>query len=281
MTTELFEYEQGAPENQAGDSALEQYFTPEWAAEELRSLYFNDLTTSDLVIDPGCGRGAFIKAIPSEIPAIGIELDPQLAELAACRTGRKILCGDFRTIDIPDKPTVIFGNPPFSQSILTGFIDRARDLLPENGRCGFLLPAFAFQTPSTVIRWNEEWTLRSTMLPRTLFPRLSKPIVFVLFTKDRAKFMHGFSLYREIEEIRQLSKWAKVILVEGKPMKTTWRALVEESLRRCGGKAHLSDIYRVIDGVKPNTNKWWKEKVRQILQHHFHHAGDGVWALAA
>lgn len=46
------------------------------------------------------------------VQAIGIEIDPSLAEQAAQNTGRRIICGDFRTVEIDFNPNIILGNPP-------------------------------------------------------------------------------------------------------------------------------------------------------------------------
>ena len=72
------------------------------------------------------------------------------------------------------------------------------------------------QTPSTVLRWNERWSLEQRLVPRTLFPRAIRPLVFVLFTKDRRrKLLGGFLLYRESAEVNRLGKEAKLLLVHG------------------------------------------------------------------
>jgi hypothetical protein len=59
-----------------------QYMTPEWAASELVERFFPSLSADDFVLEPTCGRGAFLKAIPDEVPAVGVELDPALAAVA-------------------------------------------------------------------------------------------------------------------------------------------------------------------------------------------------------
>lgn len=267
------------PKNQMGDEAFDQYMTPEWAGEELVREFFPDLTPRDMVIEPSCGRGAFIKAIPEYVPCIGVELDPKLAEEARENTSREIITGDFCTVDLHYQPTAFIGNLPFDSKVAARFLDRAHRMLPDNGRCGFIMPAYIIQTPAAVLRWNEHWSLRTTAIPRTLFPRLSVPIIFLTFTKDRLKLLHGFSLFQKASELGKLNKWAKVILVHGQPRKQTWRVLVEEALRRNGGTAELKKLYAAIEGHRPESNKWWKEKVRQICQLYFTNAGPGRWQL--
>ena len=46
--------------------AYAQWMTPAWAAAELVERHFADLTADDLVIEPSCGRGAFLHAIVRE-----------------------------------------------------------------------------------------------------------------------------------------------------------------------------------------------------------------------
>lgn len=48
-----------------------QYHTPEWVAQELVERYFSDLYSGDLVLEPACGTGAFLKALPPGVPAVG------------------------------------------------------------------------------------------------------------------------------------------------------------------------------------------------------------------
>ncbi len=40
--------------------------------------FFGDLDSSDIVLEPSCGRGSFLTAIPQEIQAFGVEIDPNM-----------------------------------------------------------------------------------------------------------------------------------------------------------------------------------------------------------
>lgn len=272
---ELFDFP--PQRHQARTADLDQYFTPEWAAEELVHAIFPDLCATDLVVEPSCGHGAFLKALPPHVPAIGCEIDHTLAIEARLNTGREIRCGDFREIELPPA-TVVLGNPPFDMAVFDGFLQRANHLLPEQGRCGFLLPAYAVQTPSRVLRWNEVWTLQQWLVPRTLFQRARLPLIFVSFTKEPVRRLIGFLIYGAAQEVTDLKQWAKQILIHGENGKPTWRAIVEQALKRLGGKARLEEIYRTMEPARPTANQWWKEKVRQILQRHFHPVGRGEWS---
>lgn len=61
---------------------LNQFFTPAWAADLLVQRYFGDLQPSDNVLEPACGDGRFLMAIPPEVQAVGVEIDQAMAEAA-------------------------------------------------------------------------------------------------------------------------------------------------------------------------------------------------------
>lgn len=261
---------------------LGQYLTPAWAAEALVERHFADLGARDVVLEPSCGDGRFLEAIPGSIPAYGVEIDPVLAARARSRTGREVLVGDFRTVPLDLYPTAIIGNPPFDLDVIDGFLSRAYQLLPPNGRVGFILPAYAFQTAARVAGYAESWSLFQEMIPRNIFPDLSKPLVFAVFSKDRRRTLVGFALYREAADVQQLPEEVRAILAgERGPI---WCTLVAHAMRRLGGRATLEELYRAIEGTRPTGTRFWREKVRQTLQRYrdrFLRVDAGVWALSA
>ena len=175
---------------------------------------------------------------------------------------------------------MILGNPPFDMTVFEGFLARARLLLPDDGgRCGFLLPTNAIQTPSRLLRWAEHWSIDQRLVPRTLFPRSRWPLLFVLFRKGAARVLRGFALFRQAAEVGALPLAGRLLLVHGRPRVTCWRALVEWALRRCGGRASLRELYDAVEPHRPIDNRWWQEKVRQQLQRHFTPVERGVWSL--
>lgn len=63
----------------------------------------------------------------------------------------------------------------------------------------------------------------------------------------------------------------------------TWRDVIAAVMEDRTGEVPLSYLYEQIENhKKAQTNKWWKEKIRQTLQCnpvHFQHTGRGMWKL--
>ena len=259
--------------------ALGQFFTPAWAAEALVEEFFPNLSTSDLVLEPSCGTGSFLQALPRHVPAIGIEIDPRLAIEAARNTGREVITGDFCSVDLPAGITAMIGNPPFELSLVERLLARAAQIIPMEGRAGFVLPAYFFQTHGTVERLRRQWAIQQQMIPRTLFPGLSKPLVFAMFTRSNSRALFGFCLYDQVVEMDQLAQDAEQILAAVAPRRSSWRALIESVLAGFGGSASLQDIYHAVAPRRPTGNPWWKEQVRKQLQIFFTRTSTGDWCL--
>lgn len=256
---------------------LGQFMTPDWAALELVERYFPNLCRDDRVIEPSCGTGSFLRALPEYVSAIGVEIDPELA-LEAKRTGREVIVGDFRVVDLPLRATAIIGNPPFQKRMIDAFLDRAWQLLEDGGRVGFILPTFTFQTASTIDKLNEHWSIQQDMLPRNLFGRLNYPVCFAQFTKGRTRGLVGFALYHELVAVTRLKKRYQALLAAGE--RSVWAAVVRAALEALGGSSDLPTLYREIEGHRPTSNQFWREKVRQQLQRIATRVDSGVWALA-
>ncbi|MEB6663817.1 class I SAM-dependent methyltransferase [Achromobacter ruhlandii] len=257
---------------------LDQYFTPEWVAQALVERFYPGLGLWDQVIEPACGEGAFLRALPAPVPVLGVEIDPPLAAQAAASSGRPVLVGDFLTIDLPVKPTLVLGNPPFKGPVVAAFLERAWELLPNDGEVGFILPAFAFQTASTVDSWARRWGIDQQMMPRNVFPRLAHPLCFARFKKGRRGLV-GFALYHEAAAVARLQVRYRALLAQGE--RSVWAAVTRAAVEALGGEASLAEIYREIEGVRPTTNRYWREKVRQQLQRVGRRVGPARWALRA
>lgn len=243
---------------------LGQYPTPVWVAEALVERHFSDLDSNDCVIEPSCGPGAFLAAIPDHVQAIGVEIDAMVAQDAIRHTGRQVVVGDFQTVQLDVQPTIILGNPPFKMSLIDRFLERSHAILPEGGRVGFILPAYAFQTAARVAAYADRWSLMQEMIPRNIYPGLSLPLVFALFSKDRRRTMVGFCLYREATDVHGMQQPYRATISAGAG--PVWKEAVHAALRALGGEATVQDLYQEIGGQRPTQTEFWKAKIRQTLR---------------
>jgi len=241
-----------------------QYPTPAWVAEAIIERHFQCLDSGDCVVDPSCGPGAFLQAIPAHVQAIGVEIDSRVADEAIRNTGRPVIVGDFQSIHLDIQPTLILGNPPFKLKLIDAFLDKSHSLLLEGGRVGFILPSYAFQTAARVVRYSDQWSLFQEMVPRNMYPGLSLPLVFALFAKDKKRLMVGFALYREAAAIQQFAEPYRAILRVG--ASSVWREVVEAALLSYGGEASVKDLYAEIGGKRPTQTQFWQQKIRQTLR---------------
>lgn len=265
------------PPRAAEHKATGCYQTPSWACEELIARYYGDLTSSDTVVEPSCGEGHFLDAIPHDIPAIGIELDPIRAAIARKRTGREIIVGDVLDVALNFTPTLILGNPPFRSALIDGLLDRVYAWLPDGGRCGLLLPAFILSKQKRVVRESDRWSIEAELVPRDLFPGPRLPIVFARFTKERRRTLVGFALFAEAAMIQGLPPRIRHMLTHGRS--PAWRTVVFDAIRDCGGEASLEALYRAIEGRRPTANPHWKAKVRQVVHCYAVRVGPSVYRL--
>lgn len=262
---------------------LHQWFTPAWAAEAIIEQEFGWLRAGHRVLEPSCGDGAFLVAIPPEVDAIGVDIDPVQAALAAASTGRKVLVGDFTTMDaeLIGKVDLVVGNPPFQSDIVQAFIERSAELLPEGGQVGLILPGYIFQTSSRVELLSRNFSIHQQMLPRNLFPRLKLPLMFARFVKEQHRKLYGFLLYREAQEMRELNKEVVTQASAARDPRGAWHQVVTSALRNLGGEASLGALYEHVAKNRPTENPFWKEKIRQVCQRssHFVRVAPGRYAL--
>lgn len=258
---------------------LGQFPTPVWFAELLIERFFPRLGAPDLILEPSCGSGAFLQAIPDHVRAVGVELDPLLAEQARRETGRQVITGDFRAVALDLEPTLILGNPPFRVELIRGFLDRAHALLHPGGEVGFILPAAAFQTARTFLRFAERWSISQEMIPRNVFDRISVPLIFARMRKGGPRVLVGFALYRESFDVLRIGEEYRAAIREGRGV---WRRLTMLALRRLGGRARLAEIYGELEGRRPGSGQFWREKIRQTLRIYaadFEPIGSGEYRL--
>lgn len=264
-----------------GDVTLHQFFTPTWAAQLIVDKFYPNLKPGkDVVWEPSCGDGRFLMAIPEDVEAYGVELDPEMAARARTNSGREVVEGDFRTVALPKVPTLVLGNPPYDMALVDALLDRCYDEMDYGGKIGFLLPAYAFQTASRVARYNERYSLDQHMVPRNLFAQMSKPLMFAQFKKDRKPFFGNLFLYLETDAVNQIASKYKTLFVGNDSRASLWGELVEKALIELGGEADLQQIYGEIEGQRPTRNKFWREQIRKVVQKHYQRTGHGRYAMA-
>lgn len=261
---------------------LDQYFTPSWAAEILVDTFYGDLDpVKDRVVEPACGDGRFLMALPKDVPAIGVEIDARVAEEARANTGRDILTGDFAEMALPFKPTLILGNPPFKATFLDMLLDRAAELLEEDGRMGLLLPVYLFQTASTVMRYRRHFSIEQNLVPRNLFQNMQKPLLWANFTRQKSTVLSGFLLYEELDALNSIQRRYKTVFVGNASRASVWGELVERALIKLGGKATLQQLYAEIENDRPTDNPWWRPRIRNIVMKHYPRVERATYALEA
>lgn len=255
---------------------LGQFMTPFWAAEALVERHFAHLSERDLVVEPTCGTGSFLRAVPPFVPAIGVELDQVCAARARRETGREVIAGDFLTVPLKLKPTAILGNPPFEAAFIHRMLERCHELLPVDGVAGFILPAYFMQAAAGVMRLNRRWGIEVQLLARTLYPRLSKPLIWAMFRKGRG-VMVGLALYAESEDLKTMRPAYTALLRDcaGRG----WCEVVVRAVIELGGEASLDAIYDRVAPRRPSGNQWWREKVRQQCQQHLQRTARGRYSV--
>lgn len=262
------------------DTTLNQFFTPTWAAELIIKQFFPDLNRNSTVIEPACGDGRFLLALPSDVRAAGVEIDPVLADEARQNTGREILTSDFRTAELPFRPTAVIGNPPFDSEIVDGFLDRAYEEMDYGGRIGFILPVYFFQTASRVVGYMKRFSLSQCLLPRNMFEQMQKPLMFATFAKERQRTSVGFFLYEETHAALNLEKKFRLMFIGNQSRTSLWGEVVEQALLDLGGEAALQEIYSKVEGKRPyRGNEFWKHQIRKIVQRTCVRVGPGRWRL--
>jgi len=249
---------------------LHQWFTPAWAAEGIVEEAFGWLRPGDRVVEPSCGDGAFLCALPGSLDVVGVEIDPIQAERARRASGRQVIVGDFLEVAVQDLGSVqaIIGNPPFQSDTVAAFLRKSHQILEDGGQAGFILPAYILQTSSRVEQLHSLFSIKQSLIPRNLFPGLSLPLCFATFTKERERRLFGFMLYREAQEIAAIDRRWKQAVATGRDSRGVWYPVVREILHALGGAADLDQIYESIQPMRPTSNPHWRAKVRQVLQRH-------------
>lgn len=262
------------------DPMLSQWFTPRWAADLLVADVLKGMGDAS-VLEPSCGDGAMLGAIPMGNPALGVEIDPVMAAAARRITGREVLCDDLRSVDLAGRAfQAIIANPPFEADVIDALVARAFDILPEDGVMGLVLPAHIPASSMRIERWGARFSIETRLLPRNLFPRLTLPLVWNRMIKSRRRTLVGLFLFDEQSDVSAMPETARRRLQSG----GTWRDVIADALCSLGGQASLRDIYAAVEPRRRSPNPWWKDKVRQSLAENrgtFTRVDGTHWRMAA
>lgn len=271
----------------AVQSRLGQYFTPQWVAEAIVEEHLSALMAGDTVIEPSCGDGSFLRALPSHLHGLGVEIDGSWAEVARASTSHQVITGNFLEVDLPNEAAAVIGNPPFAHKTVAAFLDRAHGLLRDGGFAVFILPAYILQTSSKVEMMQAKWTISQSLLPRNIFRSLRLPLTLTKLVKERQRGrLFGFFLYEETASVAGLDTSSKAVLqgsasaAGAKPGGSVWRLAVHHAFDRVGSdQAHVGALYKALEGRRPTANPHHREKVRQVLGRYpeFLPVESGVW----
>lgn len=170
----------------------------------------------------------------------------------------------------------------YKTRLIDGFLERAHALLPEGGRAGFILPAYTFQTAGRVAGYADRWSIAQEMIPRNIFPGLSLPLVFAVFSKDARRTLVGFALYREAADLPAVnSDFRDSLTGTAGPV---WVRVATQALQELGGEGNLADIYSVVENRRPTRTAFWREQIRKTLRVHadrFTPLGNGRYRFLA
>jgi len=261
------------------DHTLDQFFTPSWAADLLVADAIRGMGDVS-VLEPTCGDGRMLMAVPPSCGALGVEVDPRMAEAARVNSGREVICGDFRTVDLEGRHfEVITANTPFDSSFIDDTVSRAFDLLPEDGVIGLVLPAHIPASSRRIEQWGGRFAIETRLLPRALFPRLTLPLVWTRMVKTRKRTLLGLFLFDHQSDVHAMPDQVRRDMCAGR----TWRDVIADALRSLGGEADLREIYAAVEPRRRSPNPYWRDKTRQVLNldQAFDRVDEKRWRLAA
>jgi hypothetical protein len=92
---------------------------------------------------------------------------------------------------------------------------------------------------------------------------------------------------RNVEALEESCIKGKHLFLNSVPMivvgiSPTWKSVVSIALTRIKGEAYLQQVYDIIERIAPDKthkNKFYKEKVRQVLQQHFTKVKRGCYVI--
>lgn len=142
-----------------GKLANDAYPTPQKLADAIVGRLREHTPPPNVVIEPSCGRGAFVRAAAATwpgVPIIGVDIVDYSTEITAL--GAKFVQSDWaQTVKATTFPsgTLIIGNPPYSNAQPQQHIEAALDHTPPGTRIAYLLRlAFLGGTKRAKTLWS-------------------------------------------------------------------------------------------------------------------------------
>lgn len=260
-----------------GSDAIDFFPTPSWFASAIVDRYLPDLDAGDIVLEPTCGDGSFLRAIPDHVRAYGIELDATLAAEARRSSGRMVITGDVLDVALPENPTAVVGNPPFVAAFVERLVARMHCALPEGAPMVLLLSAHLFQTSATVARYADAWSLSVELVPRDVYPRLQRPLVVAKFTKNALHRIIGIAFAQELVDLRGFPASYQALLRHART--NAYVAACTRALETLGRPASIAEVCEQIEGRRPTRTEFWREATRRALAQAFVRVAPGVYDL--
>lgn len=260
-----------------GPDAVDFWPTKPWFAEMIFERKFSDLDSSDVVLEPTAGDGAFLRVIPAHIDAYGVELDETLAAEARRTSGRDVITGDILKVDLPRRPSAVLGNPPYTSDFLDPFLARMEQVLDEGSRMVLLLSVHLFQTSRTVARYADHWALDLELVPRDIFQGLQRPLVLATLTKSADRRIVGMAFAREIADMKRIPERYRAILERSKT--NVWVRAIEEAIGECGRPLTIDELYETISHNKPTRTTFVREAIRKWTRAAFTPVGPATYDI--
>lgn len=165
-----------------------QRVTPDWLAQEIARLKFNNTVLPKRVLEPSCGDGAIVKYLVEKryehITAIELNKD-KLNIVKENYPNVNCIHGDFLNIEFNEKFHAIFAMPPFKENIDLKHIMKMYDLLEDDGELTTgISNKFMYNNEDIHLEfreWLKDKDYRLQMLPDNTFVEKGKSVhTFIL-----------------------------------------------------------------------------------------------------